>query len=161
MQCKTFAFDRTQGEAMKITQKNVTIITDTHPNGQLHYRQFRVDDRLHRLDGPACESWHQNGQLYTRQFYVEGKFHRLDGPAREYWNENGQLSYREFWVDGKRHRLDGPAAEYWFEDGQLRYQEFWVDGKQVAELPAVKTVPTCDGRTIEIDGKKYILTLQD
>jgi len=28
-------------------------------------------------------------------------------------------------------------------------------------LPAIKPEPTCDGRTIEIDGKKYVLKLQD
>jgi hypothetical protein len=91
---------------MKVTQKNVTIITDTH--------------------------------------------------------QNGQLSYRQFWVDGKCHRLDGPAVESWNKNGQLNSQEFWVNGKQVDELPVVKPlVPTCDGRTIDIDGKKYVLKLQD
>ena len=91
---------------MKITQKNVTIVTETHLNGQLRYREFRVD----------------------------GKLHRLDGPAYEFWHENGQLDYRQF----------------------------WVDGKPVDELPVVKPlVTTCDGKTVDIDGKKYILKLQD
>ena len=45
---------------MKITQKNITIVTETHENGQLSYRQFWVDGKLHRLDGPVYESWYQN-----------------------------------------------------------------------------------------------------
>jgi antitoxin component YwqK of YwqJK toxin-antitoxin module len=53
-------------------------------------REWWVNGKRHRLDGPAVE----NGSYKT--WYVDGKLHRLDGPAVE----NGDT--KSWWVDGKR-----------------------------------------------------------
>ena len=103
------------------------------------------DDLLHRLEGPAIEyangsqGWYQNGQL-----------HRLDGPAFEY------ADVTKYWYqEGKRHRLDGPACEY--ADGT----KFWyIEGKELTEeefLAKTKPAASCDGKVVEIEGKKYKL----
>lgn len=78
--------------------------------------------------------------------------HRLDGPAVE-WKDGA----KEWRVEGKLHRLDGPAIE-WNDGGK----EYWLDGKHLTEekflaLTQPKAEPSCDGKTVEIDGKKYVL----
>ena len=74
---------------------------------------WRLDGKLHRLDGPAVE--YAEG---TKDWYVNGKRHREDGPAYE--DADGS---KDWYVNGKRHREDGPAVEY--ADGD---KEWWING---------------------------------
>ena len=63
---------------------------------------YRINNLLHREDGPACE--YSNGDKW---WYKNGLLHREDGPAVEkangtkYWCKNDKL-----------HREDGPAVSY-------------------------------------------------
>jgi hypothetical protein len=56
------------------------------------YKEWRVDGKLHRLDGPAIEF--TNG---SKAWYVDNRLHRLDGPAVE-WADGS----RQWWVNGER-----------------------------------------------------------
>ena len=83
-------------------------------------------------------------------WYKEGQFHREDGPAIEY------ACGDKFWYkNGKYHRIDGPAVEcasgskYWYIDNKY-YTEAEFK-KEIAKSP-------CEGKIVEIDGKKYTLT---
>jgi hypothetical protein len=38
--------------------------------------EFRYNDRLHRVDGPAM-----NLPDGTKKWFIEGRLHRIDGPA--------------------------------------------------------------------------------
>jgi len=85
--------------------------------------------------------------------FESGKLHRRDGPAIEY-ADGTKCWYR----DGRLHREDGPAVEhvggskYWYlNDRQLSEQE-WKDQTQS------KSIPSCDGKTVVIDGQQYRLT---
>lgn len=78
---------------------------DTDSQGDKYYY---LDDKSHRLDGPAVET------SYVCRWYVNGYLHRLDGPAVEYANEE-----RHWFQHGELHRVDGPAIE--FPDGS----KFW------------------------------------
>lgn len=105
--------------------------------------------KRHRLDGPACE-WSDG----TKSWWQMGNLHRLDGPAYE-----GADGTKEWYQMGKLHRLDGPAREWsngvknWFIEGKLySEQEF---NKKINQL----NNPTCDGKMVEIEGKKYRLQL--
>jgi hypothetical protein len=105
------------------------------PNGQLH-----------RVDGPAVE--YVNGSKY---WYLNGQLHRTDGPALEYASGS-----KHWYLHGQRHRIDGPAVEYaggakaWYlNNNEMTEQEF---------LAATKTTTDCQGKLVEIDGKKYKLT---
>lgn len=66
-------------------------------NGDKHWY---INDKRHRLDGPAIERVNGN-----KDWYLNNKLHRVGGPARElsngdwYWYFNGRL-----------HREDGPAS---------------------------------------------------
>jgi hypothetical protein len=65
-------------------------------------KEWRLNDKLHREDGPAVE--YANGNKY---WYIHDNLHRTDGPAVE-WS-NGR---KEWYINGKIHREDGPAMEY-------------------------------------------------
>ena len=115
-----------------------------YPSGT---KVWLLNRRLHREDGPAYE--HPDG---SKSWYLNGKRHREDGPAIV-WS-NGR---KQWYLNGQRHRKDGPAVEY--PDGR----KYWyLNGKQVTEEEhRQQTQPTCNGKTVEIDGKTYILTLKE
>ena len=77
--------------------------------------------------------------------------HREDGPAIEFADGS-----KEWYLNGKRHREDGPAIEN--ADG---YKHWYLNGKNLTEAEFNKrmNVDTFDGKTLEIDGKSYTLTL--
>ena len=106
-------------------------------------RWYNDKDQLHRLDGPAVEN--ANGD---KEWYVEGKLHRLDGPAVE-WTDG----FKAWYVEDKLHRLDGPAYE-----SANGYKAWLVEGKELTEEEFNEYIkPTCEGKIIEVDGKKYKL----
>lgn len=85
-------------------------------------------------------------------WYKEGTniLHREDGPAVEYTDGS-----KEWWVNEKLHREDGPATEY--ADGT---KEWWLNGKRMTEQEFNQRTrkDSCDGKIVEIEGRKYRLT---
>ena len=75
--------------------------------------------------------------------------HREDGPAIEYAD-----GFKSYWIQGKLHREDGPAVVW--ADGS---KEYYIHGKLMTkeEFLARNKVDSCDGKIVEIDGKKYKL----
>ena len=80
-------------------------------------KYWYLNDKLHRVDGPAIE--YTNG---TKFWYLNGKLHREDGPAIEY-----SSGTKRWFLNGKLHREDGPAIEYadgekrWFLNGKYQF----------------------------------------
>jgi len=75
--------------------------------------------------------------------YKEYTIRIHDTGTREYFNKTGQY-----------HREDGPACEY--ADGS----KFWyINGKHLtkAKFLARTRKAECDGKVVEIEGKKYRL----
>ena len=110
--------------------------------------EWHLNGKRHREDGPAIE-YVGGGSKY---WYLDGKFHREDGPAVEYTNGN------KYWYrNGKFHREDGPAVERGKGD-----KLWYLDGNNYSELDYNKEMAkrnnTCNGKVVEIDGKKYQLT---
>ena len=67
---------------------------------------------------------------------------------------NGSKSW---YLNGNLHREDGPAVEY--PDGS---KQWYLNDEQVTEEEhRQRTQPICDGKTVEIDGKTYVLTLKE
>ena len=115
-----------------------------YENGYYWYQ----NGNLHRTDGPAVE-WASG----TREWYQNGQLHRTDGPAIE--NANGNRSwFQQWWQNDKRHRLDGAAVEY--ANG---HKEWWINGVQLTQEEFNKQTqnPTCENRTVIIDGIAYKL----
>lgn len=105
-------------------------------------KEYRVDGKLHREDGPA--------RIFpdgTEEWYFEGKLHRLDEPAVIYkngthkWYLNGKLhrdkyaavicedGQMEWWMNGLLHREDGPAIIY--ADNSA---EQWINGRMIYRM---------------------------
>jgi hypothetical protein len=105
---------------------------------------FNLNNQLHRESGPAIE-WSDG----SKSWYLNGQLHREDGPALEYVNGS-----KAWWVNDKLHRESGPAIEW--SDGS----KFWyLNGKRLTEAEFnQRTKPSCSGKVVEIDGKKYKLT---
>ena len=105
---------------------------------------FNLEGNLHRDDGPAIER--SNGDKF---WYKEGELHRDDGPAIE-WASGSKVWYKE----GKYHRDDGPAVEC-ANGGKHWYKE----GGKLTEEKFLRSKDSCEGKVVEIDGKKYKLIL--
>ena len=62
---------------------------------------------------------------------------------------------KEWRLNGKLHREDGPAVER--ANGS---KEWWLNGEHMSEEEhrARTQNSTCNGKIVEIDGKKYKLT---
>ena len=85
-------------------------------------KQWRLNGKRHREDGPAVE-W-ANG---SKQWYLHGKAHREDGPAYEYidgtkeWWLNGEEVHPETLVD--LHLSRGTFCYYDKETDTLHFDE--------------------------------------
>jgi len=85
----------------------------------------------------------------TKRWYQNDKLHRTDGPAIEY--DDGT---KRWYQNDKLHRTDGPAVEY--ADGS---KEWFLEGIALTEAEwrnKVSPAP-CDGKMVEVDGKRYKL----
>ena len=110
------------------------------------HTEWRLNGILHREDGPAYE--HSDGY---KSWYLNGQRHREDGPAIE-----GSDGSKNWWINGECHREDGPAVEY--PDGSKLW---WLNGQEYTESEykkeMLKRKTNCNGKVVEIDGKKYKL----
>jgi len=101
-------------------------------------------DERHREDGPAIEF--ADG---TKEWYLHGNLHREDGPAVEYAD-----GYKAWLLNDKLHREDGPAVE-----NASGTKCWYLHGEKLSEAEFDQRMNTCDGKTVEVDGKTYRLTL--
>ena len=107
-----------------------------------------------------CEqTWHENGQVRSETYYLNGMRHNENGPAFRSWHDNGQLKYEFYYLNGNLHNPNGPALREWRENGQLEDESYLLNGKLTSKGEFEKrTVPSCSGRQVVIDGVSYILT---
>lgn len=85
------------------------------------------NNRFHREDGPAVQSWYANGVLNEERWCINGGEHRLDGPSYRGWDEDGRLKVEVWKKDGEYHRIDGPA--YYFRINNMDYIRWFKDGE--------------------------------
>lgn len=87
-------------------------------------REYRLNGRLHREEGPAIEHAKIEGEALSVEWYVHGRRHRKDGPAFE-TKSGAKLWYR----NGRLHRENGPALETrggikaWYFNGELHRED--------------------------------------
>ena len=83
----------------------------------------------------------------SKRWYLNGKLHREDGPAIEYPNGS-----KRWYLNGKVHREDGPAVE------NFNGSKYWyLNGKELTEEEFNARRNSCNGKIVEIDGKRYKL----
>ena len=104
---------------------------------------YNQNGQRHREDGPAVE--YANG---TKEWYINGQCHREDGQALE-WADGTKYWY----INGQLHREDGPAIEW--ANGT---KEWYINGRKLTEQEFNNRKASCNGKIIEVDGKKYRLT---
>jgi hypothetical protein len=89
-------------------------------------KEWYLNDKLHRTDGPAVE-WADG----YKAWYLNGEPHREDGPAVECAD-----GYKVWYLNGKLHREGGPAIEG--EDGKT----VEIDGVKYVLIRAKEGVKT-------------------
>jgi hypothetical protein len=80
-------------------------------------------------------------------WYLNGKCHREDGPAYE-----GADGDKEWYLNDALHREDGPAVEY-----ASGAKAWYLNGEYLTEQEFNERTSSCNGKVIEVDGKKYKL----
>jgi len=65
-------------------------IDGTHADSQPYVEQWRVDNRLHRVDGPAITVWHSDGAVAEHQWWLNGQ-RRAEEPSIERWPAAGEV----------------------------------------------------------------------
>ena len=138
-------------------------------------KEWHLNGRLHRIDGPAREwadgtkEWYINGKYHRedgpsvecangdKTWYINGKCHRTDGPAIEYANGT-----REWCLNDKLHKIDGPAIEcangtkfWWIEGKELTEEEFNNRSTCTVDSYGNKKWTNKDGKYHRVDGPAY------
>ncbi len=71
---------------------------------------------------------------------------------------DGSVYQERFYKEGQLHREgDRPAWVWYRSDGSLYSEWFWKEGQMYTPSKA----KPCEGKTVEIDGVKYVLTAAD
>lgn len=134
-----------------LQHKNGKIEIKYHDNGKPYIeKHLDLNNNLHRKDNYAERVWDRKGNLVYEQWAINNKRHREDGPAVQTFrgNSTSELWYQ----NGKRHRPDGPAVveynnnritheEYWLNDEKVLkgYLGASQQGKEIKQLgPFIK-----------------------
>ena len=112
------------------------------------HKQWYLNDKRHREDGPAVE-WADG----VKSWFLNDQRHREDGPALILANGS------KFWfLNGQRHREDGPACEYangikvWYLNGKELTEQEFNNRTQVQEL-TIKELEAKLGYKIKVVGE--------
>jgi antitoxin component YwqK of YwqJK toxin-antitoxin module len=99
----------------------------------------------------CLQSFWENGKLKSEEFFnSEGKRHNAAGPAARRWHANGQLASKSHYLNGK-----------WHATWPLISEEYWLNGqKPKAEWEAKVNPAPCDGKVVEIEGRRYKLVAE-
>ena len=129
-------------------------------DGTVELERFYKEGLRHREgDRPAVIRYRSDGSVALESFYKEGQRHReVDRPAVVSYRSDGTVEWESFWKEGLRHReVDRPAAVRYRADGSVVSESFYKEGQMYTPSKA----KPCEGKTVEIDGVKYVLTPVD
>ena len=105
----------------------------------------------------VIREYYDNGQIRSESYRIDGKRHNPHGPAIKIWYENGQIQYEEYYIEGKLHNPNGPAIKSWYENGRIEYEQYWINGQELTKKKFNNRSASCNGKVIEVEGKKYQL----
>jgi len=66
------------------------------------YIYYKLNDKLHRTDGPAMIIYYPDGTLSSEDCYIIGKHHRTDGPAMIFYNKDGSIQSEHYYLNGEQ-----------------------------------------------------------
>ena len=107
-----------------------------YTDGTLNNATYKIDGKLHRLDGPAYVSFYEDGQLCVRQYCINNLNHRLDGPAYEAFHLTGKrIIPAGFYVHGKGCSLEELRAYLFMTNDMINLERtFFIPN----EAPKIK-----------------------
>ena len=79
------------------------------------------------------KSYFLNGNIWYKRYYLNGKLHRDDGPAVIRYYRNGNIRVKEYHLNGKLNREDGPDIIYYDEKSNKYRQAYYISGEYLAE----------------------------
>lgn len=105
-------------------------------SGHKRRELWRLDNTLHREDGPARIEYFPDGrdQKSLEFWYLDGTLHRLDGPAKISYLRDGSIEWEEWWLNGQLHREDGPAWIWYHPDGSIDEEQWWLKDEQAEDV---------------------------
>jgi len=80
--------------------------------------------------GPASTNYHRNGNIIWKQWRLNGRLHRDEGTGPQYveFNDDGSKLIEEYHVDDVPNRKTGPAKIFWNRDGSVRGEHYYING---------------------------------
>lgn len=113
--------------------------------------------KRHKDHGPALIRWDDEGNLIHEEYWANNKLHNDNGPAVIlFWALAGTPRYEEYWVNGKLHNEHGPAMAGWNDHGRF-IKLYYLNGEELDKEEWKNRINSCNGKIVEIDGKKYKL----
>ena len=104
-------------------------------------QEWRLNGRLHRVDGPAFI-----GEHGYEVWYLDGKCHRVGGPA-----VTGPNGHKEWHYKGNLHREDGPAII------EASGHKAWcLNGFEATEEEVMGHTIAVDGKEVKISRESYL-----
>jgi len=102
------------------------ILSTHYIKGILSRKEYRLNGKLHRLDGPAIISYYKTGKLYAEEYYLYDQRHRPfeEGPAYIGYYETGNIYLVKYFVDGEMSRsyTYKPDVVIYYENGLIKYE---------------------------------------
>lgn len=79
------------------------IVKQYHPKtGTLLTEKYKVENSLHRIDGPAYIAYYVDGIVSREEYFIDYMEHRVDGPAEIWYNRDGTISGCTYALYNKR-----------------------------------------------------------
>ena len=88
---------------------------------------FDVDEKLHRVNGPAKITYYPTGNVSGIEYYINGKLHREDGPAYIEYRDNGNVFRETYYENGKVHRINGYARIIYNGNLDIVYNNYYLN----------------------------------
>jgi len=104
-----------------------------------------VNDKLHGVQ----KVYYETGELSYKTPYINGEKH---GVARSY-HITEELQYEVPYLNGKRH---GIGIGY-YQGGGVSSKTHYLGGERVNKAEYDNSLNSCEGKVVEIEGKKYEL----
>ena len=113
--------------------KSVKKVVSRYPNGQPEVEEWKLNNNIHREDGPAEIGYYDDGGIEWEIWRINGAIHRDGAPAHIEYYRNGKIKYLSWHEKGLFHREGAPAMLQFYPDGQVKWEDWYVYGKRHRE----------------------------
>lgn len=79
------------------------------------------------------EVFYDTGEIKSREYIVNAKLHREDGPAYLVWDKTGILLFESYYQNFKLHREEGAAMVVYNQLGEITINRYYINGKELSE----------------------------